>query len=77
MTRSLAFWSASGAVIFAMAVAGCQKRDEPVPVGRAPAAEVPTETGGVSSAAPGEDNPATSDTGEAKAISRQQSGEFF
>lgn len=76
MNKPFAFWLASGAVIFAMTVAGCEKRDQPVPLGRAPAA-APAETGGVASAPRGEASPAISATGEAKTTGRQESGEFF
>ncbi len=77
MNSSLSFWSASAAVILAITIAGCQKKDEPVPRGRAPVAEAPAATGGVTSAPTSEPNPAISATGEAKTINEEQSGEFF
>lgn len=77
MNKPFAFWSAWGAVIFAVTVAGCGKPDQPVPLGRAPAAEAPAETGGVASAPTGKASPAISATGEAKTTGWQESGEFF
>ncbi len=77
MNRSCAFWSASAAIIFATIISGCGKKDEPMPLGHAPAAEVSAETGGVASAPPSEANPASSAAGEGKTIGGQESGEFF
>lgn len=77
MNSSFAFCAAAGAVILAITISGCQKTDEPASRGRAPAAEAPTATGGVASAPASELSPAIFATGEATAISKEQSGEFF
>ncbi len=77
MNRPLIFGSALAGMIFALAVAGCEKPAEPVPLERAPTAEAPAKTGAVASAPAAETGPAISGADKVKMTGRQDSGEFF
>lgn len=77
MNRSLAFLFSAGAVVFALAIAGCGNNDEPLLSGRAPAAETYSEKAAVAPRPAGEPNPAFSATDKDKSIGNQESGEFF
>lgn len=80
MNTRFAFWLASGAVIFAVTVAGCQKKEEPVPGANTelavPVASAPSDAGAVVSAPTGGDKGAGSSaaTGENKTSEKQEAG---
>ena len=80
MNTRFAFWLASGAVIFVVTVAGCQKKEEPVPAANtapaAPAASAPSDAGAVASAPTEGDKGAGSSagTGETKTSEDQEAG---
>ena len=58
MDRRFVFWLAPGIVTFTLALAGCQKKEEPVPAATpapaaAPAASTPSDVGAVTQGQPG------------------------
>jgi len=80
LNTRFAFWLASGAVIFAVTVAGCQKKEEPVPAANTapavPAASAPSDARAVASAPTGGDKGADSSaaTGETETPEKQEAG---
>jgi hypothetical protein len=73
----IAFWLASGAVVFAFTFGGCQKKEEAMSVTPAPAVETPAGSRDVASAPAGKTNPGTSASGNTTTPSREEAGEFF
>ena len=81
LNRQFAFWLASGIAVFTLTVAGCQKKEEPVPAATpapaaAPAGNASTEGGVVATAPTGSDvSPGSSTTtGETKTPGKQEPG---
>jgi hypothetical protein len=81
MDRRFVFWLAPGIVIFTLALAGCQKKEEPVPAATpapaaAPAASAPSDAGAVTQGQPGGNTApgGTAATGETKKAEKQEAG---
>ncbi len=81
LNRRFAFWLASGIVTFTLALAGCQKKEEPVPAANpapaaAPAGSAPAGAGAVAPGPAGSDlGPASSaTTGETKTPDQPEAG---
>ena len=81
MNKRYVTWLASGIVIFALAFAGCQKKEEPVPAANpapaaAPAANAPAAAGAVAPISAGSDTGSASSaaTGESKKAEKQDAG---
>ena len=78
MDRRFVFWLAPGIGTFTLALAGCQKREEPVPAATpapaaAPAASAPSDAGAVTQGQPGGNTApgSTAATGETKKAEKQ------
>jgi hypothetical protein len=77
LTTWRVFGLASGAVIFAITVAGCEQKEGRVTAVRS-ATGAPAGAGDVISTPGGAASPATSPgTGEAKSVGKEQAGETF
>ncbi len=77
LNNRLALWLAVGIFTGTLAIAGCQKKEEPVPAATpAPAAGAPAGAGAVTPALAGSDvGPASSPaTGETKPAEKQEAG---
>jgi len=80
MDRRFVFWLAPGIVTFTFALAGCQKKEEPVPAATpapaaAPAASAPSDAGAVTQESGGNTAPGgTAATGETKKAEKQEAG---
>jgi hypothetical protein len=81
MDRRFVFWLVPGLVTFILALAGCQKKEEPVPAATsapaaAPAASAPSDAGAVTQGQPGGNTApgSTAATGETKKAEKQEAG---
>jgi len=81
MDRRFVFWLAPGIVTFTLVLAGCQKKEEPVPAATpapaaAPAASAPSDAGAVTQGQPGGNTApgGTAATGETKKAEKQEAG---
>lgn len=79
MDRRFGLWLAPGIVI--LALAGCQKKEEPVPAATpapaaAPAVSAPSDAGAVTQGQPGGNTAtgSTAATGETKKVEKQEAG---
>ena len=82
MGNRFALWLAAGIFTFALAFAGCQKKEEPTPSGKptpaAPAAGAPTGAGAVASTPVGEASPGTpAATAETKAEKKEEGAKKY
>jgi len=81
MNKRYVIWLAPGIVIFNLAFAGCQKKEEPVPAANpapaaAPAGDAPAAAGAVVPGSAGKDTGSGSSaaTGESKKAEKQDAG---
>ena len=81
MDKRCVIWLAPGVVAFTLALAGCQKKEEPVPAANpapaaAPAASAPSDAGSVSPGQAGGNTSTGSSapTGETKTPDNQETG---
>ena len=79
MDRRFVFWLAPGMVIFTLALAGCQKKEEPVPAATpapaaAPAARAPSDAGAMTQGQPGGNTApgSTAATGKTQKAEKQE-----